>query len=162
MKKALRSLFDLACAAVVIAALLALILQIKGIQPYAVVSGSMEPDIHVGSMCFIDTEVPYSRIREGDVIAFSQGDLQVTHRVIGISDQGMETKGDANAHSDGTTTTKKNYLGKNMGSVPYLGYVMTFLQTDRGKVMVLTGVTALFILAALLDQKEQDIQEDLI
>ena len=155
MKKALRSLFDLACAAVVIAALLALILQIKGIQPYAVVSGSMEPDIHVGSMCFIDTEVPYSRIREGDVIAFSQSDFQVTHRVIGISDQGLETKGDANAHSDGITTTQKNYLGKNMGSVPYLGYVMAFLQTERGEIMVLTGLVAFFILAVLADQKEQ-------
>lgn len=162
MKKALRSVCDLVLGAVVLSALLALVLQIRGIQPYAVVSGSMEPDLHVGSMCFIDTEVPYSRIREGDVIAFSQSDFQVTHRVIGISDQGLETKGDANAHSDGITTTKKNYIGKNMGSVPYLGFGMTFLQTERGKIMVLTGVIALFILAALLDQKEQDIQEDLI
>ena len=160
MKRALRSLFDLVCAAVVIAALLALVLQIRGIQTYAVVSGSMEPEIHVGSMCFIDTEVPYSRIREGDVIAFSQSDFQVTHRVIGISDQGLETKGDANAHSDGITTTQKNYLGKNMGAVPYLGYVMAFLQTERGEIIVLTGLAALFILAALTDQKEQ--KEDLI
>lgn len=162
MKKALRIVTDLILAAAVLSALLFFILQIRGIQIYTVVSGSMEPEIHVGSVCFIDTEVPYEQIQEGDVIAYSKGELLVTHRVTGVSEQGLETKGDANAHSDGISTTKRNYRGRNIGAIPYLGYAMMFLQTERGKIIILTGLAAFVILTALTDQKEQNIQEDLI
>lgn len=151
MKKALRILCDLILAVPVFVALLFFVLQVCGIQPYAVVSGSMEPKVPVGSVCFIDTKAPYEEIKAGDVIAFSRGDFRVTHRVKAMTEKGLETKGDANAHSDGITTTKENYIGKNVGSIPYLGYGLKSLQTNQGRILVLTVLVALFLVLALAD-----------
>ena len=160
MKKALRILCDLILAATVFTVLLFFVLQICGYQLYTVVSGSMEPKVSVGSVCLIDTKVPYKEIKAGDVIAFSQGDFKVTHRVKAVTEKGLETKGDANAHSDGITTTKKNYIGKNVGSMPYLGYGLKYLQTDQGRIVALTVLVALFLVSVLADQKsDQKIKE---
>ena len=79
--------------------------KVGGIDAYVVRSGSMEPAIQTGSLCFVNTHTPYDDIKAGDVIAFriATGDL-VTHRAITVTDQGIETKGDNNDTSDGIST----------------------------------------------------------
>lgn len=164
MRKALNLIFNLLLAVLAGAAIFFLILQIRGIQPYAVISGSMEPKIPVGSVCFIDTKIPYEEIKKEDIIAFSKNQVMVTHRVIKTTEKGFETKGDANSVSDGITTTSDNYIGKNIGSIPWLGYAMMFLGTKRGNILILTGILVLILLAAMIDmeKEKQDTQEDLL
>ena len=88
-------------------------LRFADINPYIVMSASMEPEIQTGSLCFVDTKYPYSDIKDNDIIAFqTESDMFVTHRAIDVTEEGIETKGDANDISDGITTTEKNYLGK--------------------------------------------------
>ena len=114
------------------------ILGLLGVETYIVRSGSMEPVIKTGSLCFIDTYVDYSEIEENDIIAFRRANLLVTHRVTKISDEGFITKGDSNTYADGLTTTSENYVGKNIFSIPAIGYVLGWIQTKRGKVICLT------------------------
>lgn len=71
------------------------ICKIGNIEPRIVLSGSMEPKIHTGSICFINKKVPYDKIKTGDIIAFKAGkNTMVTHRVISVTNSGFETKGD--------------------------------------------------------------------
>jgi signal peptidase len=64
-----------------------LILYILGIVPYVVLSGSMEPSIETGSVCFINKHAKFEDIKEKDVIAFKMKDgTLVTHRAIEIND----------------------------------------------------------------------------
>ncbi len=93
-----------------------------GIRCYIVMSGSMEPAIPTGSVCFVNTCVKYEDIQEGDVIAFFHGGGMVTHRVLSVTDEGLETKGDANGRSDGITTGPENFHGKTIFHIPYVGY----------------------------------------
>lgn len=97
-----------------------------GLRCYIVTSGSMEPAIPVGSVCLVDTSVKYGEIQPGDVIAFRRGNGLVTHRVVAVTADGLETKGDANERSDGITTGPDNFHGKTIGYLPGMGYGLLF------------------------------------
>ena len=85
-----------------------------GIEPSVVESGSMEPSIQVGSLCFVNKNYKYEKIKVNDVIAFTiPTGNKATHRVIKITNEGFETKGDSNENPDGFITTKESYYGKN-------------------------------------------------
>ena len=137
--------------------LAAIIMFACGIRPYVTMSGSMEPNIHTGSICFVNTKVEYSEIEQGDVIAFrtSLGDL-VTHRVISITEEGMETKGDANETSDGISTTAENFHGETLFSVPLVGFAVVALQRPRNALIVLVIAITILIVGHISDVEEAD------
>jgi len=121
--------------------------------PYIVLSGSMEPSIRTGSLCVVDTGVPFEQIKSGDVIAFETGTGQlVTHRVVSFVDGAIETKGDANTVTDGFTTTIDNYRGKTLFSIPGLGYVIKQLQTVRGKIISASAFLFLLLFSRFADE----------
>ena len=120
------------------------------ISQHVVLSGSMEPAIKTGSLCFIDHRVGYETIKEGDIIAFGRIDGSlVVHRVV-RKDQGkMNTKGDANEAEDLSFVTSKEYLGKAVLSIPCLGYAAAFLQRKESRAAV--GIlAATFFLAEII------------
>ena len=51
-----------------------LILYAFGIIPYVVLSGSMEPTIKTGSLCFVNKHTDIENIKEKDIIAFKLKD----------------------------------------------------------------------------------------
>lgn len=128
-------------AAVYAAALL--LLHLCGVKAYIVMSGSMEPEIQTGSLCMVNRRASFDRIREGDVIAFETAGGMVTHRVVRKDGEWLETKGDANDISDGYTTTRENYRGETIFSVPYLGYLHFAVGRYR---IALAGLLVLFTL----------------
>ncbi len=129
IRKMLRHTIDIVCGAVLAVVIAVLVLYILGIRPYVVMSGSMEPSIHTGSVCFVNTRVDYDKVEPGDVIAFQTAiGTMVTHRVVAVTGEGMETKGDANDVSDGVSTTPVNFSGKTLFSIPYLGQVIIFFR----------------------------------
>lgn len=133
------------------------ILGVMKCTPYIVLSGSMSPFIQTGSLCVVDTKVPFEEIKPGDVIAFETGNGQlVTHRAVAMKDGLIETKGDANAVTDGFSTSEANYRGKTLCSIPYLGYALSWIQTMSGKILTVTGVVMLALLSLLLDEKEKE------
>ena len=115
-----------------------------GIRPYIVMSGSMEPAILTGSVCFVNTNVPYEEIKEGDVVSFRLGQGMVTHRVVCVTEEGLETKGDANDCADGITTTRENYCGETVWSIPYAGYVLYAIK--RPESLWITGIRLVALL----------------
>ena len=73
--------------------------KVMGNEIYAVLSGSMEPCYHVGSIVVVDTHISPEQIEVGTPITFRKGDNAIaTHRVTAVDTEAKEfrTKGDAN------------------------------------------------------------------
>ena len=145
--RTIRLIYSVIMGLVVLAGALVMILFFMGIRPYAVVSGSMEPAIHVGSVCMVDMNYPFKDIKKGDIISMQSGDLAITHRVVEVTGSGLVTKGDANNTQDTGYVTVDNYFGKTVLSLPMLGYVVIFFKSNLGKAF---GVGAI-VLALLVD-----------
>ena len=138
-----------------------LVLYLFGIVPYVILSGSMEPTIKTGSLCFINKKVDVQEIKKKDVIAFKLDDgTLVTHRVDKINKDGIITKGDNNKRVDDGVVTANNYVGKNIFWIPKVGYIVMAFQSTRGKIVLITCVVLLFVVGMLFgdDTKKKKIE----
>lgn len=143
IKKALKAGYY-ACAAFIAAVSLLLIatsVPIPGnFKALSVLSGSMEPSIHTGSVVVIK---PAAEYKIGDVITFgkiSKTRVPTTHRIVGINiDNGRAvytTKGDANNAADTREVLKSEIAGKELFTVPYLGFALDFVKKPLGFLIV--------------------------
>lgn len=124
-----------------------------GIQPYVVESGSMEPCIETGSICFINRRAEYEEMKVGDIIAFKiNTGASATHRIVSITDEGFVTKGDVNSAVDTVITTEDNFIGKNIFTIPRVGFIVKALQTVRGKIVLGTVIIVLFLAGILIGE----------
>ena len=137
--------------------------KLLGYGTYDVVSGSMEPEIPVGSLVLVKETAPED-IAEGDVIAFSSEKDQgvvVTHRVIEINSQEREfiTKGDANELRDMNPVPYSNLVGRVEKHYPKLGSIMASMSTLEGKLFLTcflaAGVLLNYLSGRLKDQMEE-------
>lgn len=124
------------------------------ISPHIVMSGSMEPAIPTGSLCFVDEQSRY--IKTGDVIAFEKGGMKMTHRVAGRrTDGGYITKGDNNTAEDPAPVYQKDIIGKTIFWIPKLGYGAAFLRSIQGILSSLIFLTAFILLDRILPQRKR-------
>ena len=141
---------------VVILALLLAGARLVGLQVYTVLSGSMEPTYHVGSIIYVK-EVDPATLKVGDPISFLISEKTVaTHRIIEVlpdeSDPNVirfRTKGDNNDIEDTNPVHSNNVLGKVVGTIPLLGYVSNFVQNPPGTYIALAAM-AILILAVFV------------
>lgn len=104
-----------------------------GIRPVYIKSGSMEPTLPVGSLCFVNTRIMQTELNKGDIIVFSAKGVKVAHRIIGKTQRGFRTKGDANDNPDLGEVSKEHVEGIVIGApIPLLGYVTAFLRSQIG------------------------------
>ena len=127
-------------------------IRIVGFTPYAVLSGSMEPAFHVGSLIYVKSVDPED-IKVGDAITFrlSGEDTAATHRVIEIDreNQCFYTKGDANEAPDASPVPSSSVLGRAVFTVPKLGLFSSWLSSAQGKYAAISGVGLLLLLIIL-------------
>lgn len=151
---------------VVLVTLLAILLvgvRLVGLQPYVVLSGSMEPTYHVGSLVYVQ-KVDYHDLKVGDPITYMlDSDTVVTHRIIEVLVDEEDpntlryfTQGDANDIPDGTSVHYKNIIGKPLFSIPYLGYVSNYIQQPPGLYVALATGAILILLVFLPDIFSED------
>ena len=132
-----------------------------GCKNMAVLSGSMEPEIPVGSVVCIKETVP-EELTEGDVITYIlSGDTLVTHRVVSVDleNQQLITKGDANNVEDGSPVAFSEVVGKEVFHVPLLGYLSIYIKTPLG-IMVVCGILVVLILLNFLPSVLSSEEED--
>jgi len=145
-------------AAVVLMALLLVGVRLFGMQVFTVLSGSMEPTYHTGSLIYVK-EVEHTELAEGDVITFLlDADTVATHRIVGIvpdeNDPSViryRTKGDANDAEDGSLVHYKNVIGCPVFSIPKLGYVANYVQNPPGTYIAISAAAILMLLVFLPD-----------
>ena len=150
-------------ALVVLLALLLVGARLFGLRVYTVLSGSMEPTYHTGSLIYVRKVDPYT-IEEGQPITFMLDENTVaTHRVVGVvPDEDdptvirFRTKGDANEAEDGSLVHYKNVIGTPVFSIPYLGYVANYIQHPPGMYVAISAGAVLLLLVFLPDLFAED------
>ena len=156
-----RRIFQLASTILVILVLLVAFflvgIRLIGLHPYTVLSGSMEPTYHVGSVIYVKKVDPKT-LEVGDPITFMMNETTVaTHRIVEIIPDESDptavrfrTKGDNNDEVDGGDGVHcNNVIGKPVFSIPYMGYLAEYLQNSSGR-YVLFGLCAVLLLSTFL------------
>lgn len=156
--KAFKVLSSGILALLLLAVLITAGLLLWGIKPAIVLSGSMEPEIPTGSLCWINTKADIDQIQEGDILAFTSGTMSVTHRVIAVTEEGFQTKGDANDTPDLGLVPKQNVTGKTVFWIPYAGYAADKLNTTSGKFLA-AMVLAVSILMGFWEKRPKQKEE---
>lgn len=136
----------------IIAALL-IVPKFLGYSQYAVLSGSMEPNIHVGAIVY-DKEVDADSLEVGDVVTYQLGsDTLVTHRIteIDTANQTVTTQGDANDTADASPVSYENIKGVCAFSIPVLGYLSIYGKTPIG-IAAICGILIILILLNFLPE----------
>ena len=172
--------------AVVLLAIALVGVRLIGLTPFTVLSGSMEPTYHVGSLIYVRDIAP-EEVEIGSPLTFVVNEdlLVATHRVVDVivaetkmetvldeagqpvkDENGQEvrqevpleepvyyfqTKGDANDDVDGSLVHYKNIVGTPVFSIPYLGYLSSWLQTRQGMIMGISIALVILILTFLPD-----------
>ncbi len=158
--KILNGLINVLTTLIIVVGGIFLILYLCGFTPYVVLSGSMEPTIETGSLCFINRHAGYENVKGQDIIAYRLKDnTLVTHRVVEINEDGMVTKGDANKDNDATLITSDNYMGKNVFWIPKVGYLVKVFQTTTGKIIIITCIVILFVAGFLFGEDKKKNKE---
>ena len=151
----------LSTALVILVVILALLLagaRLLRLQVYTVLSGSMEPNYHVGSIIYVK-DVPPATLQVGDAISFMISENTVaTHRIIEvIPDENdpdvirFRTKGDNNEIADTNPVHCNNVLGKVVGTIPLLGYVSDYIQNPPGTYITLAAAMVIVFAVFLPD-----------
>ena len=126
--------------------LITIVPRLFGINPYVVLTGSMEPNIPVGTIVYVDRKYEPSSLQEGDVVTFRVQELLVTHRVVEnqVEEQQIITKGDANTSEDFAPVSYASILGKTIYTIPVIGHLFLFVKSIYGWITVI-GLVILHI-----------------
>ncbi|GMA29090.1 signal peptidase I [Arenivirga flava] len=134
-----------------------LVCLVANVRPLIVMSGSMEPDIPVGSVVFSQV-VGVGEISVGDVVTVERPrDLGlITHRVVAIAPEAdgavsLTLRGDAN-DSDDPQPYVVSQAGAYRLHLPWFGYVSAWLRTTSGLLCAAAAVVA-FLALYLLDPR---------
>ena len=167
MKKLWNAFTTLLVVVVVLLVILLVGVRVIGLQPYVVLSGSMEPAYHVGSLIYVK-DVDYTQLQAGDVITFMLNEKTVaTHRIVEVIPDETEpgvvryrTKGDANEVEDGSLIHYRNVIGSPVFTIPYLGYVANYVQNPPGMYIAISAGAILILLMFLPDLFGKDGEEE--
>lgn len=124
-----------------------------GYEVLVVQSGSMEPAYHVGSLVYVKP-VDAAVLEVGDVITFELGGgVRGTHRIIEVLDDNgslsFRTKGDNNDEADANPIRPKAIVGEVQFTIPYLGFLVAFIQQPPGKFIALSAAALILLLTIL-------------
>lgn len=147
---------------VALAILLAVILvgfRLFGFQIFTVLSGSMEPDLPVGSLVYVQSVDP-TTLQVGDDISYLVAEnTVVTHRIVEIlpdeedpSILRFSTQGIANETVDTTPPVHmNNIIGKVAFHLPLLGYLTAWVQGVPGRYITVAFASVLILVTFLPD-----------
>ncbi|EKE20487.1 MAG: type I signal peptidase [uncultured bacterium] len=126
-----------------------------------VLSGSMEPKIHTGSLIFIKSVNEYNI---GDIVTrrTEEGVTTITHRIIEKDFKDgqtiFNTKGDANNTADNVDVKQEFITGKVFFNIPYLGYAVNFAKTTQGLILIVVIPAVIIVHEEILKIKKEIVR----
>lgn len=158
LKKIWNAVTTTLVAVVVMSAVMLVGARLIGLQVFTVLSGSMEPTYHTGSLIYVKDKDPYG-LKSGDVITFMLDEETIaTHRITEVvpdeTDSSVlrfRTKGDANDVEDGSLVHYKNVIGTPVFTIPYMGYVANYIQNPPGMYIAIAAGAILLMLVFIPD-----------
>lgn len=140
---------------------------VLGVAPMVVLSGSMsgtaEDHIEVGDLIFTTTP-DLDSLQVGDVVAFMDDDVVVTHRIVDITadksgKKQFVTKGDANNTED-PAIYPESVIGVYRGRIPKLGDFALFLQKPLGMAVFIGVPVCAFVIGDVIRRRKQAQHSD--
>ena len=128
---------------------------ILGYKAYVINTNSMEPTIRVGDIVIVK-KVEKEKLKQSDVITFSQEGEVITHRIIKVeADFKYVTKGDNNNTEDTKKVKYEDILGEEILIIPYLGKA---IQIIDNKIIFLIICLIILICAFINIQKNEKLE----
>lgn len=140
---------------------------VLGVAPMVVLSGSMsgtaKDHIEVGDLIFT-TKPDTEALQVGDVVAFKDGNVVVTHRIVAVTadESGKKqfiTKGDANNTED-PAIYPESVIGVYRGRIPKLGDFALFLQKPLGMAVFIGIPVCTFVIGDVIRRRKQAQHSD--
>ncbi len=129
-----------------------------GYKSFVIVSGSMEPTIKKGDAIFVK-EVLEEEIKTNDIISFTQGETNVTHRIIGISQENginkYTTKGDNNNTEDKEKISYEQIEGKYQFKISQFGMVTGILKNKITLIILIAIIIVINYYKVRIENKKQ-------
>ena len=113
---------------------------IFGLTIFEIVSGSMEPTLNVKDLIIVYST---DKIKENDIITYTDDKDFITHRVIKIEGETITTKGDSNNSTD-VRINKNKIIGKVILTIPKGGIIREILITPK---VIISVVVTLILLS---------------
>ncbi len=134
-----------------------------GYKPFIVLSGSMETEIYKGDLVIAKMIDP-KELKVDDIIAFrDQENTVTTHRIIDIVEDDGETffitKGDNNNTQDQNLVEYEDVEGIYVLRVPGVGNLMNSLSETTTVVIIIMGITIIFILGFSISNRKERKKE---
>lgn len=129
-----------------------------GIKSYAVISGSMQPELKVGDIIIVK-QIKEDELKVGDILSFRKNDLIITHRVIRIENEKITTKGDYNNAEDSDKVSYGDIEGKVVYVIPFFGKIVFAL---RNKIVIIVIILLLYLIYmhSLKQQSKKQIRRE--
>jgi signal peptidase I, archaeal type len=134
---------------------------------YQTTTGSMEPYMKTKSIVVVK-KADIDDFAVGDVVSFARAGNAIAHRVIGITEEGLQTKGDNNRVDDAAIVTRDEIIGKCVLVMNWVAVFLNNLETPTGVIRVIV-LPVLFFITVLLAinyfkmvkiTKEEEKQQD--
>lgn len=129
-----------------------IILILMGYKLMYVKTGSMEPEIHQGSLIYVknykDKDTFYNKIEVGNDITYkTESGTVVTHRIINIDVENdlITTQGIIDGAAVDKSIHYSQVIGKVRLAIPVLGYLIMILQTWYFWVILICLIVIVFI-----------------
>lgn len=149
MKKVFSIISTLLLVMLVVLAAAIVVPLVAGFKEMAVLSGSMVPEIPVGSIIYVKQGIEPASLNTGDIVTYAlDSETYVTHRVVSVdtANQTLITKGDANDTEDPEIQFSQVF-GKAVFHLPFLGYISMSIHKPIG----IMAITVLIIVVILLN-----------
>lgn len=119
-------------------------------------SGSMSPAINTGDLVVVK---PVSKYQKGDIVTFlSKEKINITHRIVSIQGNQINTKGDANQVNDQDFIEKSQILGKVFYNIPNFGYIVLFAKSIPGLITLIIIPATIIIYQEFIQIKNNFIK----
>ncbi len=133
-------------------------------QIYVVQSNSMNPTFKTGSLLIVKL-VETSEIKINDIITYRRPNdsIATTHRVVEIlEDDELEfvTRGDANNVNDPMPVSANHVVGTVSTAIPLLGYLIGFVRTKQGLLVVIIIPALIIILSQIIRLIKQENKKE--
>ena len=123
-----------------------------GFSSAVIISGSMSGAIEVNDVVIARERPVYA---PQDVILFlDYEESLICHRIVGQTDDGFVTKGDANNVEDQRPIPQSHILGKVVWVLPRVGLVQQYARSPLGLSLIALAVAAIVLWPYLKRQKE--------
>ena len=146
-------------------------LRILGFKTFTVMSGSMQPVFKTGSLIYV-SPMNVNSLKEGDIITYLVNEKTVaTHRIVEIIEEAevdgkttrrFRTKGDANSSVDAKLVHENNVIGKLSFSIPFLGFIASYIQRPPGIYLAIVVGILLLTVVFLPNTETKKRKEEMI